>query len=279
MLNKLNLKSILVLCIAVLSLSACEENDIPIFDAENGRAIAGFNGAISNPKIVFNPAADTENTITIGVSTLSSSDRMVQLDLIEEETTLDESFYTISSLSPVIPAGQFTVDIMITTLASEILPGSRDEIVLELVSVEGAEILEDSESLLNIGLDVQCPSVDLSAIPGSYTVTASTFANFFGETDFTREIIAGPGENQFTILEGTYITEDAEELIFTVDPSTGAVTAYDETKIESQVSFGPNTYKYLPGGRVLTCVGIIELNIDFGGSIMGNAHVFNLIKD
>ncbi|MEK6152317.1 hypothetical protein WIW50_03615 [Flavobacteriaceae bacterium 3-367] len=268
----------IMLFLGILSMVSCEENEIPIFDTENGRAIAGFNGGIANPRIVFNPAADTESTVTIGVSTLSSSDRAVQLSVDANSTTLDPMFYAISTLSTVIPAGAFTTDIVITTRASSALPGASDAIVLVLDAVEGAEILDDSIDRLSIGLDVQCPSVDISALPGSYDVSFSTFASFFGETDFTREVVAGPGENQITIIDGTHITEGAEDLVLTIDPETGAIIGVNEDGINSAVSFGPNFYTLLPGGRVLSCVGIIEVNLDFNGSVTGNPHNFNLVK-
>lgn len=267
-----------LLLMAALMVTSCEDNDIPIFDVENGRAIAGFNGQDSQ-SIIFNPADDTESTITVGVSTLSDTDRQVNIS-ISENSTLDPQFYSISDLNPVIPAGEFTTDITITTLGGEDLPGASDELILELESVEGAEILPGSVEELAIGLDVQCPSVDLSQVPGNYRVTALTFFGFFEETQETREVIAGPGDNQFTIVEGAYPGTGGEELIFTVDPESGSVTAIDESKLAmSNDAFGPNPFDFQPGGRVLTCVGIIEINFDFGGAIAGNPNNFVLVKE
>ena len=267
----------LLFAVALLGVS-CEDNGTPIFDVENGRAIAGFNGGLESTRITFNPAENTDNIITVGVSTLSDSPRSVVVEVDDTETTLDPAFYSIDNLTPTIAAGDFTVDITITTIPGADLPSASDAIVLNLVSVEGAEIGENSVEVLSIGLEVQCPTVDISALAGSYDVVASTFAAFFGETDFTREVVLGPGENQITIVDGTYITEGAEDLILTIDPETGAIVAVDETKINSTVSFGPNFYRLLPGGRVLTCVGIIEMTLDFSANIAGNPHVFNLVK-
>lgn len=268
-------RSILLL-VTIITTVSCEENEITIFDATNGRSIAGFNG-IEEPKIVFNPTENTESIITIGVSTISDQARNVNITL-SDDSTLDSSYFTISNLNPTIPAGSFTTDITITTIANEELPGGSDNIVLILESIEGAEILENSVSTLTIGLDVKCPTVEIATLAGNYSITESGFANFFGETDFTREVVLGPGENQVTIKDGAYITEQSEDLIITINPDTGTITAVDETKIASQVSFGPNTYAFLPGGRVLTCAGIIEVNLDFGGSVSGNPFSFNLIK-
>ncbi|MBR9854491.1 MAG: hypothetical protein GYB37_07925 [Algicola sp.] len=273
-LNKISL----IFCVAALFFS-CEKREIPIFDIENGVPIAGFNGAFEQTKITFNPSEDTENTITIGVSTLTNTDRSVNLSIDMEKTTLSEEFYSISTLSPVIPAGSFTTDITITTIASsEDLPGASDEIVLVLNSVEDAEFGDNSVTELSILLDVKCPSVDIAALVGTYDVVGSTFAGFFGETDFTREVVAGPDENQITIIGGTYITEGADDLILTINPETGSIIAVNEDGINAQVSYGPNFYSFLPGGRVLTCVGIIEVNLDFSASISGNPHDFDLVK-
>ncbi|NAS14403.1 hypothetical protein [Poritiphilus flavus] len=262
---------------ALLVLS-CEENEIIQFDAQNGRAIAGFGGGNEAPRIVFNPAENTDSKISVGVSSLSSSPRSVQLEVDATKSTLDPSFYTIDNLSPVIDAGAFTTEITITTVPGTDLPGASDALVLKLVSVESAEILETSIDELAIGLDVQCPSVDISALAGSYEVVDSTFADFFGETDDTREVVLGPGANQITIIDGTYINEGADDLILTIDPETGSIIGVNEDGINSQVSFGPNFYVLLPGGRVLTCVGIIEMTLDFSANIAGNPHVFNLVK-
>ncbi len=274
--NLINKLAALFFVVAVVI--SCEENAIPIFDVENGASIAGFNGGSEDTRIIFNPAEDTASTIVIGVSTLSSSDRSVQISIDEDESTLDPAFYNISTLTPVIPAGAFTTEIVVTTLASTDLPGASDAVVLNLDSVEGAEFSENSVTSLAVALDVQCPSVDIPALAGSYDVVLSTFAGFFGETDLTREVVAGPEANQITIVDGTYITEGADDLILTIDPDTGDVIGVNEDGIDSQVSFGPNFYRLLPGGRVLTCVGIIEVTLDFSANIAGNPHAFNLVR-
>ena len=217
---------------------SCEEEGIPLFDTENGRSIAGFNGGAADTRVVFNPAENTESILKVGVSTLSSSDRSVSVS-VDAASTLDPSFYTINTLTPVIPAGEFTADIVITTIPGASLPGASDAVILNLDSVEGAEILDNSISTLAVGLDVQCPSVEISALAGSYNVVALGFAGFFGETD---------------------------------------LIGVNEDGIDSAASFGPNFYRLLPGGRVLTCVGIIEMTLDFSANIAGNPHVFNLVK-
>ena len=266
-----------VFVFGALLVASCESNDFPTIDVNNSRPIAGF-GTVEDQTVVFDPSAETSTTYTVGVSTLSNEDRAVVIEVDTTATTLGSSMYSISTLTPVIPAGEFTTEFTVTTIGGGEVPSATAKLVLDLVSVEGAVILEESTSELNIGLNIKCPSVDMSLIPGSYNITRLSFFNFFEETDSTREIIAGPGENQFTVVGGAYPGVGGEDLIFTINPETGNVTAIDQTKLASNQSFGPNTYKFLPGGRVLTCAGIVELDFDFGGSIAGNPNSFNLIK-
>ncbi len=266
-----------VLFVGALVITSCEQNEIPTIDAQNARAIASFNGQQIQTAI-FDPSQTTETTFMVGVSTLSNEDRRVQID-ISDDSTLDPSFYSIDNLNPVIPAGEFTTEFTVTTIPGTSLPASSSSLVLDLVGIDGAEILAGSIEELTVNLEIKCPDVDLSQIPGTYQRTALTFANFFGETAMTYEIVSGPGENQFTVVGGAYPSQNSEDLIFTVNPETGDVTGIDESKLAyNAADFGPQPYLFLPGGRVLTCAGLVQLRFDFGGSIRGNANTFNLIK-
>ena len=50
-----------------------------------------------------------------------------------------------------------------------------------------------------------CPFNAAEAV-GTYDVTSLGFGEFFGETNLVREVVAGPGENQITIVGGAYPT-------------------------------------------------------------------------
>ena len=271
-------KSLVFLFLTGLVAVSCEEDPIPQIDPNSAdtASLSGFGGS-STPRIAFNPAQEEVSTFTVGVTTLSNSDRAISIS-VDETTSLDPAFYSISTLNPVIPAGSFVGSFTITTIPGAVLPAGSDQIVLNLDSVEGATPGTESTTQLAIGLEIACPSVDIEELVGTYDVTASTFAGFFGETDFTREVVLGPGDNQITIIDGTYINEGADDLILTIDPATGDIIGVNEDGINSTVSFGPNFYRLLPGGRVLTCAGIIEMTLDFSANIAGNPHSFNLLK-
>ena len=256
-----------VIVIAVLATSSCADNDIEIFDARNGRAIAGFSNPTESPNIIFNPAEDTENILTIGVSTRSDSDRAVVLDLDLSETTLGSEFYTISNLNPVIPAGEFTVDIVITTIATGGLPDPTSIIALNLVSVADSEILAESRSELEIGLSVKCPSVDLENVTGNGEVVVNEIlVNGFGApislSGSPKVVLAGPEENQLTIVGGVSPALGADDLIIEVNPDTGSVSyAGPEDAVFIVNGGNPVAYRGVTG-QVLTCIGLISLQIE-----------------
>ena len=130
------------------------------------------------------------------------------------------------------------------------------------------------------GFVIACPAFSVTdEIPGSYDVIASDFAGFFGETDFDREVIAGPGNNQVTIVGGEFPGLGSDDLILTIDPSDGRVVGIngDGVSLPESAGFGENLY-LLENGLVLPCSGqIIDLTMNFD-PLSGNAHKFVLQK-
>ncbi|WP_339848220.1 DUF1735 domain-containing protein [uncultured Dokdonia sp.] len=253
------------LLVGFMTLTSCEDAEIPQVDTENGRAIAGFNGAVSNPKITFNPTEDVVNTITVGVSTVSSVDRAVVLNLNEDDTTLPSSYYEISTLNPVIPAGSFTTDITITAISSLDLPSTTDIIALDLVSVQDSEILSESEDRLNISFNIQCSTVETENIPGTYRIIEDGFDTSVGDDTF--EIIAGPGANQYTMVNPFDHPNPADggaqsyDVIIDIDATTGV------SRIERQDAWYSDNFPFpvnygdgrIDGsGLTLTCINQIQ---------------------
>lgn len=245
---------------------ACEENERPIFDTVNGRSIAGFSGATETPNIIYNPAADTDNVITVGVTTVSTTDRAVQLSLDLESSTLDPSFYTVSTLTPVIRAGEFTTDIIITTIGTPALPNADDIVSLSLVSVEGAEVLDTGDINLSIGVSVQCPEVRLADIPGTYNIIVDEFETSVG--DLEMEVIAGPGPNQVTMVNPfDHPNPDSGgvadfQVVIDIDPDTGAASVARQPAWHCDnfgCGFGQGRVNGI--GISLDCIGQIQLTL------------------
>lgn len=251
---------------AMVLVTSCEDNDFPTIDVNDSRPIAGFNG-IESQNMIFNPAEDTETMFRVGVSTLSNEERNVVIRVDTAATTLDASFYNISTLTPVIPAGEFTADFTVTTIASAGVPDASDVLVLELVSVEGGEILETSTQELNLGLTIQCPEVDLSVIPGTYTILSDGFGTSVGDDQF--EIIAGPGENEFTMVDpfdhpNPAAGGAAYNVVFSVNPTSGSVTvarqgAWHYSNFAASPAYGEGRVQGT--GQALTCIELINFSL------------------
>ena len=246
--------------------TSCEDNDFPTIDVNDSRPIAGFNG-IENQNIIFNPAEDTKNVLKVGVATLSDEDRNVVIRVDTVASTLDPEYYTISTLTPVIPAGEFTADFTVTTNAAAGVPDASDILVLELVSVDGAVILESSTQELDLGLTIKCPEVDLSVIPGTYTIVDDGFGTTIGDDEF--EIIAGTGENEFVLVDPFDHPNPAAggapyNVTFTVNPDTGDVTvarqgAWHYSNFAASPAYGEGRVQGT--GQALTCIELINFSL------------------
>nr|WP_299344172.1 hypothetical protein [Allomuricauda sp.] len=256
-------KLFVFLFVGILTFS-CEENERPIFDVENGRAIAGFNGGRDNPRVIFNPAENTTSTLTVGVSTLSSTDRSLSFSVDLDNSTLDPSLYSIE-FPTVIPAGQFTADIVITTLASLNIPSASDVVVISLDGVEGAEFTGNSITEISLGVNVRCPEIIIDDFVGTYDVAAHEFDDFFSPAIATRTVVAGPGANQITIVEGAVAQENPDPLILNVDSEGSVSFGGAETDIHF-FTFGPGVYGQVTGSA-LSCAGLIDITIVSPGFI------------
>jgi len=258
--------------------TSCEE-DLVIFDNVGGKSIGTFQSQ-SPALLTYNPAADTDNIYTVSVSTVSDVDRAVSVS-VDDASTISSDSYSINT-STVIPAGSFSADIVVTTFASDVFPENGSTLILNLDSVVGAEIISGtSVAVYNIGFTVECPSVDISGVlgDGANVLANEILTGGFGAPlsagGLTRTIEEGPGENQITIIGGVGFNS-SEDLVLNINPVNGSVSYGGP---EGAVFFfnGPNPISYTEvNGRVLTCIGLIELEIaaPFGSPFDFNS--FNL---
>lgn len=255
-------KILLLLSLFAFAIVSCEQDDSAFFldvnDQEN--AIAQINGGTI---LVFNPVENTENIVVVGVSTLSDSDRSFSIS-IDEDSTLDESFYDIPSLTGTIPAGSFVGDFVINTPIPDEFPPSGAFLRINLDSVTGAVLLESSSITQDLTTTVSCPDVDLSQVVGSAITLENPLLEAFGvPATFSdqRIVEAGPGENQITIIGGLSPDVGGTDITLTIDPETGFVTE----GVDGGVSFN-NGGDLIPttaiSGRVLTCINQIIINVD-----------------
>jgi len=272
--NKTNLIKLLTGLLVVI-LSACEPNENAFLDVNNlDNSVARFQ---SGNTLVYNPVENVANEIQVGVSTLSSEDRTFELILNEEATTLPDNFYSIESLTGVIPAGSFVGSVIVTTLGAENsnLPSASARMSFTLDSLEDATLVTGSLLTVNVPLAVACPTVDLPEVSGfvnqqtMFNELAAAFglpANAFGPS----EVFVGPGENQLTIVGG-FGTESSDDLIINVDPVTGEVS---NASPEGTLIFINGGTLPVPvtgiRGNVLTCINQIDIDVEnaiFGGTL------------
>ncbi|MEM1340429.1 MAG: hypothetical protein AAF634_04095 [Bacteroidota bacterium] len=245
---------------------SCDDEEFETFDVDSDFSLATFQDA-APAQLVYNPAADTDNIYTVSVSNRANSDRTVNVS-VAATSTIDPTSYEILNLNPVIPAGQFSADIVVTTFASDVFPETGTSLVLTLDGVQGAEIDAALGSIASysIGFTVECPSVDIAGIvgDGATVLENELLTDGFGADlsagGLTRTVLAGPGDGQITIVGGVGFNS-SEDLILNLDPADGSLS-YGGSPDAIFFFNGPDPINYTTAtGRALTCIGLIELQI------------------
>jgi len=290
---------IIVSLVAIL-FASCEDNDksplvLPI--AENGSFVT-----LTSPNVIFDLVAiqnGEETTVNglLGAPTPNVARYDLEVQRISQGTASDfvpvfstETFPSELVVSPDDVAEALGIPV------ADLLAGDRFEFRATSTDFDG-----NITSFANIDPDLQaetgqrqaysftsfisCP-VDIAEIEGTYEVTALGFAGFFNETMTTRTVIAGPNDNQLTIVEGEYpTTGGSDPLIITFDPANGIVTGggLDEDGNQA-VAFAEgvnglpeNVYLVEDGGFFFSCIGSILLNLNFL-PFNANPHPFELQK-
>lgn len=113
---------------------------------------------------------------------------------------------------------------------------------------------------------ILCPSADVNELIGTFDVINHRFDAFFGSQGTTREIVAGPEDNQITIVGGAVPLDGADDLILTINADNSMVSyGGEEGKIHFN-TFGPGSYASV-SGLVFSCVGVIDITIESDGFI------------
>jgi hypothetical protein len=218
---------------------------------------SGYEGVVDDP-------ADNVASWTVGVR--KTPGPSMEYTTIETITTFPSPF-------------AITGEEIATTLgipSDEIQPGDNIEFQATATGKDGkiltfadlgGDLAAQEEQLqaFQFNIFVSCPFI-ASEIVGTYNVTQHRFDAFFGPQGTTREIIAGPGENQYTIIGGAVPLDGADDLIINVDPITGVVTSTGSPNATHFNTFGPGVYGNV-GGFTFSCVGFIDLTITSPGFI------------
>ncbi|WP_294825210.1 DUF1735 domain-containing protein [uncultured Flavobacterium sp.] len=247
-----------VFALVLSGMTSCEEDKV-FFDTNNGQSLAGFNIATGNFGVV-DPAVSESPAVfevEVGVTTKSNRDRSVQVVVNAENTSADPALYSIDQTSLVIPAGEFVARVKITADFNLIPESGTKVLTLDLVSVDGMDLLDSQRSSFTLEIFRVCPR----DIPTTYTgfVTGSqggatpdftvvltptaqvatyTSPNFWG--DFVAGASGQPLEGQYPYPGTLTINCDDSVKIVATGPAwaTGGSGTFDPNTNEFQISVG-----------------------------------------
>lgn len=168
------LRKILTVVTITLFLFSCEE-DLIIFDAQNGQTAISFGGSISQTLSI--PEEGLTVTVPINSTTVSSSDRTLSI-VIDETTTGNSSEYVVGTA--VIPANQFVGSLDVSFNFDAMVDGVQNTLVLNLVAPEGGTSFRDVLSFTYFR-EIVCNDVEV----------AITFDQWADETSW--QITTSPG--------------------------------------------------------------------------------------
>jgi hypothetical protein len=203
------------------------------------------------------------NTLTINMVDVAAA-----LGIGTDEINFGDNFSFIATV--VNTDGEEFVGIL-PDLGDDLLPegGNTNDPLLTTSYYNGA---------MNFNFTLACPAFVTEDVVGTYDVLSLGFGGFFGEVNFVRTIVAGPGDNTVTIQEGEYTVTGADPLEVSFDPATGSVTGVNTDGFVFSLS-GTDNFYLLVDGLVLPCAGngIIDLRMNFN-PFSGNPHDFIMEK-
>ncbi|WP_299440281.1 hypothetical protein [uncultured Aquimarina sp.] len=288
-----NIFKIAIICLVSLTLTNCEDNEksplveqvdgvFVLIDIENALidvtqiGTSTYGGTLRAP-------VDNVASHTIEVRAVIGGDDASEFAELYTTTTFPATF--------LVTAGDIATALGVDV--STFGPGTRFDFVGTSVGTDGTVVTTSNLSgdvqaesgirqAYNLRTFISCP-VDPAEIAGTYDVTELGFGTFFGETNFTRTIVAGPGSGQITIVEGEYTTTGGDPLILDIDFATGIITGggNDEdgnaaVSFDASVLGTENTY-LVEGGFFFSCVGALDINMNFL-PFNANPHKFVLQK-
>jgi hypothetical protein len=145
-------KYIYILFASLGLLTSCDE-DVVIYDVDNGQEVVAFNGSASVDLPVTIEGASSVD-LEIGVTTKSNSDRTYSVG-IDPSSTADPSEYTVSN-SVTIPAGEFTGALTVVGNFDAIPDGVTNTLVLNIS--EPSDGVLGQRDQVTVNLFRFCPS-------------------------------------------------------------------------------------------------------------------------
>ncbi len=143
-------KIILLFAMSLVLFTSCEE-DLVVFDNENGQTLAQFSATTA---LLGTPAEGATYEVDVTVTTKSDSERTISIE-VDGSSTATPDQYTLSNL--VIPAGAYVGTVTITSDFDALPDEGSTLLVLNLTDVSNSNDITFSNSTLSITLFRECP--------------------------------------------------------------------------------------------------------------------------
>jgi hypothetical protein len=174
-------KYISLIVLILIGVTSCEE-DLVVFDVENGQTLAQFSQASA---VVPTPAEGASVSVDVTVTTKSDSDRTISVAVDPSSTATSDQYAISGGLT--IPAGTFVGTLLITSNFEALPDEGSVNLVLNLTDVSGSNDIKLANSTLNVELFRECPSAPTA---GVWTVNME---DSYGDGWQTTTANGGPG--------------------------------------------------------------------------------------
>ena len=179
-------KYIILLVVTLVAFTSCEQ-DVLVYDNENGQAYVKFAQSAIDLPVVFDSSADIE--IPVQVSTISSSDRTVSVGVVntgsDDQATAGQ--FTVGG-SVTIPANSYEGMLSFTGIDDGIEIGETKTVTLEITDIAGSAGANIEPTPLVISMFQVCPVAEDFFI-GDYELT-TTAVGIFGTTVFPQGVVS-----------------------------------------------------------------------------------------
>ena len=188
---------LLIVSVFVAVATGCKKSDS--FDTPPEAAT--FTNLASGTYLITGPAVSYK--IPVGLTTVSTQDRTVNIEVTSPSGAVEGTHYTIASKSITIPAGQVIDSITVQGIYSQYLTGRKDTLIFTIVE-PGAKPSDYNQKFT---LVMRGPCFE-SEIAGN-------FADLLGDYDNTNELFGSSAYGPYTttILSATQTS-----------PTTGTIT-------------------------------------------------------
>lgn len=200
------LSKLFVVCSLALLVFSCEE-DLIVFDAENGQTAISIAGSLSRSVSV--PEAGLTINVPINSTTVSDVDRTFTVN-VDSETTGSSSHYNIGSA--VIPANQYVGTMTVDFNFDTMIDGEQNQLILNLVAPEDGTSYRDRITFTYFR-EIVCNDVEVSIIfdewadETSWQITSTngdvvaSGGPYPGQSTFSQTVFLEDGCYTFTIFD------------------------------------------------------------------------------